>query len=186
MISLKNLSSLALVAVLAACGTPAMNNDAGSDAARGDGSSSSSEAGTNRDASSGNDGSSSSDRCAATMAMASSTVGCNGGFVMGTPAMNTPGGTCTGGGMAMPQGSCGANMECSADTGMMGICFQACMPGSTYVSTGGCPSGSRCFDLGGGGACFIDCDMAHPCPNGMMCDGEGSCVPPQPMMMKAR
>lgn len=127
----------------------------------------------------------SSDRCSATDMNANSTVGCNGGFAMGTPAMNTPGGTCSGGGMAMPMGSCGANMQCSADMGAMGICFQACMPGSTYVSTGGCPTGSRCFDLGGNGLCFLDCDATHACPNGMMCDGEGSCVPPMPMMGKA-
>lgn len=185
MISLKNLASLSLVFVLGACGTPSPSGDAGSDAARGDAATSNPDSSTtNRDASSGSDGAMSSDRCATDMASASSTVGCNGGFRNGMPAMNTPGGTCTGGGMAMPQGSCGANMECSADMGMMGFCFQNCMPGATYVSTGGCPTGSRCFDLGGPGACFIDCDAMHPCPNGLMCDNEGSCVPPQ--AMKAR
>jgi hypothetical protein len=80
-----------------------------------------------------------------------------------------------GGGMDMPQGSCGANMLCSADMGMTGICFQMCTPGATYVSTGGCPTGSRCFDLGGEGLCFLDCDAMHPCPNGMTCDDEGAC-----------
>jgi hypothetical protein len=181
MISLKTLSPFALSLALVACGptTPAgRDGSTTGDAAAVTDTGVRADSGTSRP-----DAMTNSDRCAATDMNANSTVGCNGGFAMGTPAMNTPGGTCTGGGMAMPAGSCGANMQCSADMGAMGICFAGCMPGSTYVSTGGCPTGSRCFDLMGNGLCFLDCDATHACPNGMMCDGEGSCVPP--MMGKA-
>ena len=121
-----------------------------------------------------------SDTCAASDSNAVSTVGCNGGFASATPAANAFGGTCTGGGEAMPAGSCtGAMALCSAEADMPGICLASCTPGSTYVSTGGCPTGARCFDLGGGGVCFQDCDATHPCPAGQDCDGEGSCVPPE-------
>ncbi len=118
------------------------------------------------------------DPCATDQATATSTLGCNGGWVSGNPAANATGGTCVPGGSALPAGSCtGANNICAAaaDAGM-GVCIAACTPGSTYVSTGGCPTGFRCFDLGGQGACFRDCDATHTCPTGMRCDNEGSCV----------
>jgi hypothetical protein len=177
------LSSTALIA-LSACGTPMTPSSdggggGGNDAATSaDGSTSRTDSGSvRRDA-----GMMSSDRCSASQAMATSTVGCNGGFVSGMPAPNSAGGTCTGGGMEMPMGTCMANMLCTANAMMMGICLPTCTPGSTYVSTGGCPMGFRCFDLDGAGLCFRDCDATHPCPTGQMCDDEGSCVT-APMMM---
>lgn len=120
----------------------------------------------------------SSDICSAAQANATSTVGCNGGFASATPAANSFGGTCTGGGEAMPAGSCtGTNAICGAAAAMPGFCLAACTPGATYITTGGCPTGSRCFDLqANGGVCFQDCDATHACPTGQMCDPEGSCV----------
>jgi len=119
----------------------------------------------------------SSDPCSAAAANATSTLGCNGGFASSTPAANAPGGTCTGGGMAMRAGSCtGANAFCGAEADMPGFCLANCMPGSTYITTGTCPAGFRCFDLEGSGVCFQDCDATHACPTGQMCDAEGSCV----------
>lgn len=120
-----------------------------------------------------------SDVCAATDTDAISTVGCNGGFSSATPAANEFGGACTVGDETMPAGSCtGAGAVCNGPAGMSGSCLQACTPGSTYVSTGGCPTGARCFDLGGNGFCYRDCDATHACPPGQMCDGEGSCAVP--------
>lgn len=119
-----------------------------------------------------------SDTCAAEAANATSTVGCNGGFASTTPAANTPGGSCTGGGEAMPAGTCTTpNAFCGAEADMPGFCLATCEPGSTYITTGTCPTGFRCFDLeANGGICFQDCDATHPCPEGQECDGEGSCV----------
>ena len=118
-----------------------------------------------------------SDVCSATQANATSTLGCNGGFASAMPAANAFGGTCTGGGEAMPAGSCtGTNALCGAAAAMPGFCVASCMPGSTYITTGGCPTGARCFDLMGRGVCFQDCDATHACPMGQMCDAEGSCV----------
>lgn len=121
-----------------------------------------------------------SDPCAAAMAAAVSTVGCNGGFLTGEPAANAPGGTCTG--SAAMAGSCtGTGAVCAdamgvAAAGAPGVCYAFCMSGGTYVSNGGCPTGFRCFDLTMADVCFRDCDTTHMCPTGMMCDDEGSCV----------
>lgn len=163
--------------LLSACGGPMANGDAstntdaravadtgvggGSDAARAD-----------------SGGMMNNDRCAAEQAMAAAGVGCNGGFVTMEPAANAVGGTCMVDAMN-EQGSCTdptAFCVPSAMGSMTGRCGRECTPGGTYVSTGGCPTGFRCFDLGMGGACFRDCNAAHMCPMGMMCDNEGSCV----------
>jgi hypothetical protein len=62
----------------------------------------------------------------------------------------------------------------------MGICVVRCPRAATYISTGGCPMGFRCFTLGDELAvCFRDCDAMHPCPTGYECDAEGSCVRPR-------
>jgi hypothetical protein len=99
--------------------------------------------------------------------------------------MNSAFGSCTGGGEMNPMGSCAMNLVCLADMGEAGLCLPTCRPGSTYVSTSGCPTGSRCFRASANaGFCFRDCNAANPCPTGQMCDEEGSCVPPAPMMMK--
>ena len=105
--------------------------------------------------------------------------GCN-GYASGTAAPNDYLGTCTVGGEGMPQGSCtAAGTFCAADAegSTTGTCLAPCEAGAgTYISTGGCPMGFRCFDLGDFGLCFRDCDATHPCPTGYDCDGEGSCV----------
>jgi hypothetical protein len=122
----------------------------------------------------------SSDPCASDAAGSARGVGCNGGFVSGDPAANTAGGACTADAdpMTNPAGTCtGANVVCAAEPSMMGTCVPLCMAGSTYVSTGGCPTGWRCFSLMAGGVCFRDCDATHPCAAGEECDAEGSCVP---------
>lgn len=120
----------------------------------------------------------STDPCASDVMGSPDRVGCNGGFVSGDPAANTAGGTCTAAAdpMMMPAGSCMGSLVCSGEASMMGRCIPLCTPGATYISTGGCPTGWRCFDLSGNGVCFRDCDATHACPAGQMCDGEGSCV----------
>jgi hypothetical protein len=178
--------SLAALTGLVACGgnsmLPASDAGGSSDASMtsSDASAPRTDSGTVR-----RDAAMNSDRCATDQAMATSTVGCNGGFVSGNPAPNSAGGSCMGGGMDMPMGSCMAGMICTAEAMMTGFCLPTCMPGGTYVSTGGCPTGFRCFDLNGDGLCFRDCDATHPCPSGQMCDGEGSCVPAMMMMRKS-
>lgn len=120
------------------------------------------------------------DECAASQAASLSTLGCNGGFVSGEPAPNEPSGTCTPGGEAMPAGTCTTpNALCAASEGATeGDCLVFCDLASTYVSTGECPMGYRCFVSGEEyGLCYRDCDATHPCPTGQECDGEGSCIP---------
>ncbi len=161
--------------LLAACGTPMPAGDSGTntDVRVADSGSMGTPDGGRRDS-----GVVNNDRCAAEQAMAAASVGCNGGFVTMDPAANAVGGTC----MVDPmneQGSCtDATAFCvpSAMGSMTGRCGRECTPGGTYVSTGGCPTGFRCFAVAMGGACFRDCDAAHMCPMGLMCDGEGSCV----------
>ncbi|MBL8681736.1 MAG: hypothetical protein JNK05_21385 [Myxococcales bacterium] len=175
MLSIRSVAPFALSLVLVACGgMQPLPSDGGNDAR--------SDTGTGGGDSGRPDTGVSSDRCSAGEMNAVSTVGCNGGFAMGMPAMNTPGGACMGGGEANPMGSCPANHVCTGDMGMSGVCLPTCNPGSTYVSTGGCPTGFRCFQLSAGGLCFRDCNAANACPMGQMCDPEGSCVEPAPMM----
>jgi hypothetical protein len=128
------------------------------------------------------DGGMSSDPCASDVMGMPDRVGCN-GYASGDPMPNGPLGTCTlaADPMMNPAGSCtGMNMICGAPMGAsMGICYVTCPPASTYISTGGCPTGFRCFTLdreGGLAICFRDCDGMHPCPSGFRCDPEGSCV----------
>jgi len=58
----------------------------------------------------------------------------------------------------------------------MATCVAVCPMADTYVSTGGCPTGSRCFTFSDIAICFRDCNSASDCFPGEMCDGEGSCV----------
>ncbi len=119
------------------------------------------------------------DACAAEAADAVSTVGCNGGFASGDPEPNEVSGSCTVGGDTEPAGSCvDESAYCAAEEegGTTGQCLALCSPSSSYVSTGGCPNGYRCFTLGTNGICFRDCDASNPCPSGYSCDAEGSCV----------
>jgi hypothetical protein len=60
-----------------------------------------------------------------------------------------------------------------------GTCAYLCPFSSSYVTTGGCPSGTRCFSYRTEmdfGVCFRDCNSATDCATGETCDGEGSCV----------
>jgi hypothetical protein len=118
------------------------------------------------------------DECATDQETSADTVGCNGGWDEGEPAANAPLGACTveDGGTA---GTCtGENAFCAPLFGGVDpVCWEACSEADTYVSTGECPSGYRCFTLEGGALCFRDCDDEHACPDGWECDGEGSCLP---------
>lgn len=110
---------------------------------------------------------------AAAGAAAAATLGCNGPVGGPTRDANEQGGACT-------MDSCTEPMsDCRAD----GFCQVGCNPGMAYTSTGGCPSGSRCFPIGmGAGLCFIDCNTAADCPiPGSTCDSEFSCIPPAPV-----
>ncbi|MEC7522781.1 MAG: hypothetical protein VYE22_23025 [Myxococcota bacterium] len=127
------------------------------------------------------------DSCAASPETATSTVGCNGGLYGSTQNADQLDGTCTPDGMDPPgAGSCMASggdsqPVCIPDEAMpsMGTCVYVCPPDtSSYITTGGCPSGSRCFTLRDDLAiCFRDCNTASDCFDGEECDGEGSCVP---------
>lgn len=122
----------------------------------------------------GRDAGGPADPCAAEPgAAAAATVGCNGPVGGPTREANAHGGACT-------EDSCTDAMStCRAD----GYCDVACDPGTGYVSTSTCPSGSRCFPVGSGvGLCFIDCNTAADCPiPGSMCDAENSCIAPPPV-----
>jgi hypothetical protein len=113
-------------------------------------------------------GPTSSDPCSGAAETSAANAGCNGGFSSTGPM------TCTGD-AAGGAGTCPSGV-CSGAEGAMGFCFLSCTNGGTYVSTGGCATGSRCFMLDMD-ICFFDCDATHACPTGMMCDDEGSCVP---------
>jgi hypothetical protein len=168
------LSLLALAAMVGCGSSPRTDSGVTADA----GAVATDDTGPRRDAAARPDAfSASTDACASEADTATTTVGCNGGFASSMPAANAPGGTCTGGGEAMPAGTCtGMNALCGAEADMPGFCLASCEPGSTYITTGSCPTGFRCFDLMGQGVCFQDCDATHACPAGQMCDAEGSCV----------
>ncbi len=168
----------ACVLALVACdnggsGTP----DSGSSSTPDSGSSTTPDSGSSTTPDSG----SSTDSCQASNSNAMSTVGCNGGVLGPSQAANDFGGLCTAGAdpMTDPAGTCtNTNGICAGDAGQQGLCLTTCTPGADYVSTGGCPTGSRCFDLGtSGGICFPDCNSGSDCATGA-CDSEGSCEPP--------
>ncbi len=127
----------------------------------------------------GGEGGTATDPCAADEPHAIETVGCNGAILgVGQPD-DAFGGVCTPSGTELGRGSCAdANAICLANAEAAGFCVVTCTPGDTYVSTGGCPTGSRCFDGGAGiGVCLPDCQIDADCVNGQ-CDDDGSCVPP--------
>jgi len=121
------------------------------------------------------------DPCAASDSNPETTVGCNGDLIGPGAADNEFGGRCTPDPAEMdPAGSCtDTNAYCWADVGATeGICLELCEPGGTYVTTGGCPAGARCFTFDTDYAlCFADCTMDSDCSTNN-CDGEGSCVEP--------
>ena len=92
-----------------------------------------------------------------------STLGCNGPRPGAAPA-NSPGGTCSPAEQAY--GTCEDTTLFCAYQQCAALCSP---PASTIVSTGGCPSGFRCWDEGLLSFCFPDCDEDSDC-------GAGSCT----------
>ncbi len=128
----------------------------------------------------GTDARVSSDPCASgSGAAAARGAGCNGGILGADREDNIFGGQCTQ--IAMnPAGTCTEpNAYCWGRAGERnGICLVRCTPsGSTYVSTGDCPQGSRCFNFDENDLCFPDCRDDSNCST-HDCDNEGSCVGP--------
>lgn len=163
----------ACLLMLAACDNGGSRGDAGVDSGSGGG-----DAG--RDAGTPRVDSGPGDECATDDAI--STVGCNGGLLGATRPANDFGGSCTAD-EADPAGSCtNAGGVCWANEAGQGICVTTCTPsGANYVTTGDCPTGSRCFDLTeavGAALCFPDCNAGTDCSSNA-CDGEGSCVAPE-------
>jgi len=114
------------------------------------------------------------DSCEASEETAADTVGCN-GAPPGPAADDAFGGRC------MPsateaRGSCtDPESLCDGDeTTAGGICTVPCDASAMYVSNGGCPPGSRCFNLGGEGWCYPDCNSDTDCATDF-CDLDGSC-----------
>ena len=104
------------------------------------------------------------DRCRADDMNAISTLGCNGAPYGSTVQANQIGGGCTPDGADPPgAGTCvaaaGTRAICFPDETMptMGECVYVCPASSSYVTTGGCPTGSRCFQLTDVAICFRDC-----------------------------
>jgi hypothetical protein len=136
-----------------------------------------SDSGPGTDSGGGSDGGGTGDPCAASMASQLTTLGCNGGFASGEPAPNGPDGACTPDAEdPLAPGSCTLeNSICFA--GLTSYCMTTCPRAETYVSTGACPTGYRCFQQGVSSAyCFRDCDDTHECPYGWMCE-DGGCIP---------
>lgn len=119
------------------------------------------------------------DPCAADVADAFDSVGCNGPILGPEVDDGELGGRCTPGGEDDPAGSCAdRDALCDAgETGTVGICLLFCTPQPTYVSTSDCPPGSRCFTFDPDFAlCYPDCEDGGDCTTGV-CDLEGGCVP---------
>ena len=159
--------------VLAACGDDDRAGDAGpSDAGSVDSARPDSAGGLDAGHDAG------SDPCATDEETAGAAVGCNGAFG-GPAADNAFGGACDVG--AEDRGTCtDLTAYCDdADDDARGQCLVPCTPTSpTYVSTGGCPTGSRCFDFGDGDAwCYPDCTAHTDCPSGL-CGYDGTCLDP--------
>lgn len=113
------------------------------------------------------------DPCATDEAHSACVVGCN-GPVRGPAANDQFGGYCLIGG---PSGTCAdTNDDCVEMFPMgEGLCLQPCPVAATYSSTGGCPSGSRCYAWdASNGYCFPDCQVNADCTTGM-CFADGSC-----------
>ena len=130
------------------------------------------------------------DPCAADTDHASDTIGCNGDVLGPAIADGAFGGRCTVPDPEDARGTCtDENAICMfAEDGMPGYCTLECdrPTGTPYVSTGGCPSGSRCFELDIPdpiGYCFTDCEAQEDCLGeaaGYWCDIDGACEPPPP------
>lgn len=175
--SIRAFVGIALAATLATsagCG----DDDAGDGPAdSGVGSDAADLGGSPRDSGPRPDTGSPADPCSADEEGALDTVGCNGAPLGASVAANAFAGGCTAD--DTDQGSCAtAGDVCDAvDSG--GLCVRPCVSGGTYVSTGGCPMGSRCFDFGTdeGAFCYPDCATDADCVHGV-CDEEGACIAP--------
>jgi hypothetical protein len=120
------------------------------------------------------------DRCAADTNVGL-TVGCNGPLIGPDEPANEFAGLCTGDNEG--PGTCSfTGAICWAYPGQVGVCTRLCTPSEdTYVSTGGCPSGSRCFVIEEDFAlCFPDCEEDADCSTDS-CDSENTCVDPPPV-----
>jgi len=173
------LSSTVLALALAACDSATVATDTGVAVAD---SGTGTDSGLALDSGRRDAGTPPTDECAADDTNAVDTVGCNGGFVSGDGTPNETFGACMPGADMNPAGSCtDPNGVCLAATGSpSGECTVFCEQADTYVSTGTCPSGSRCFTFTDYALCFRDCDATHECRAGFRCDDEGSCVQQTP------
>ena len=110
------------------------------------------------------------DPCQSDTTSAAAFVGCNGRPVGASPEDGSLGGAC--------EGDDDCVDRCAPDAVGVLHCIQRCTPAATYVSTGECPNGSRCFTLGTTYAeCFRDCESDDDCRPYELCDVDGSCVP---------
>jgi hypothetical protein len=133
------------------------------------------------DAMVGTDAPMAADPCAADSTRAAETVGCNGGFLEDA-VPGEIGGPCTRPDPDVARGTCSDEVSvCMVPPGLTeGICATICPVLDTYVGTGGCPAGHRCFRVATTaetiGVCYLDCDEeAHPCPEGFFCDSDQGC-----------
>jgi hypothetical protein len=130
------------------------------------------------------------DECVASPEDAAATVGCNGPELGGRIHTNDFGSVCTPGGADHPRGSCRHPDDiCFATLEDQGICLRQCPDRcfldtdtaagcDDYVYGGGCPSGSRCFQLALDlNLCFPDCTSQASCTT-HVCDEDGACAPP--------
>jgi len=124
------------------------------------------------------------DVCCTEGAPAADTALCNGAAIGSTVANHAFGGRCNPS-PTEPRGSCmSADALCYVveATDATGLCYQTCdSPAPAFTSTGGCPSGSRCFDtiVEGTGVCVPDCQMHSDCV-AQKCDDNGSCIGAEP------
>ena len=106
---------------------------------------------------------------------------CNGAPLGPVTMADTLGGPCT----EDPADEAGSCMNLSRATDALCVpdplgqarCTYLCEPASTFVSTSGCPTGSRCFTLSRTFAqCFRNCRTDADCEVFEECDSEASCV----------
>lgn len=113
--------------------------------------------------------------CEASMVDARLTLGCN-GPIRGPAADNEFGGWCAV--SVDPRGTCHDPVALCLTTeprATEGVCLYECPEAPTYVSQGGCPTGSRCLTFGPGDAfCFPDCAANEDCALGV-CLSDGTC-----------
>jgi hypothetical protein len=116
------------------------------------------------------------DPCAAAQPDALATVGCNGAPPGPGAARDGYGGRCDYVDRGSPGSCTEPGAQCAGGPGE-GICIRPCTPADTFVSTGGCPAGSRCFTLDfamGLAFCWPDCESAADCATDG-CDLWGRC-----------